>query len=66
MGDSRGEAQHTNVLPDVPTVDELRERQAGTRGGRRFRIELWGGADEQKRAGILVNMATSTVATANR
>lgn len=39
-GDSRGEAEHTDVLPNVPAVEELREGQVRTRGGGRLRVQL--------------------------
>ena len=29
LGDLRGEAEHTHVLPDVPAVEELGEGQVG-------------------------------------
>lgn len=38
--DSRDEAQHTHVLPDVLAVEELVEGQVGLGGGGRLRLQL--------------------------
>lgn len=45
--DLRGEAQHTQVFPDVPAVEEFMEGQVGVRGGGGLRIQLCSGQTGQ-------------------